>query len=505
MCGIHFVVNSVSHLNDADDFLANSFMANQVRGTDSSGIFQVDNKINAATKTRDVRYLKRAVNGTEFLNSIPTKEIVSAATRMPVTVGHVRAATFGSVTQENAHPFVSIRPDGSRIIGVHNGSLQGWDNNVGADEHQVDSAWLFDTLAKDGIAAFEGFNGAFALVWYDSKHPNSLFVARNEKRTLFWAHTEGGKGLIACSELGMLGWLADRNNIKLQADAQDRKFFYPEAGYIHEIDITDPRKIEKTKFADYDANKKKYELPKPVISHPLPHTNITRNPRAPVASTTTTLWEEADARRQVSQLKALKDALAAVRSARNSTSRAVTALEEEEIVNDEALEANLTAEIQEFLQSKDKIGSVDPLPSNTINKPLPPASFCFELAPTDDSATTRERERAKGVGIFGLRVEFVGYFYDEETAQIYGDFRTLEGGEEVVYDAVIRGMSRKVAEDRYINPTACSWMAVVGVTQNEKANADKPYIVIAPINTKSALTTIYNSKRHQQPARSSLH
>lgn len=463
MCGIHFVINSSGYMNKLDDFLTDCFHANQVRGTDSSGIFQIDNKYNKE-QTRDIRLFKKNENGSEFLGYQSAREIIQAATRMPVTVGHVRAATYGTVSDENAHPFIAKRADGSRIIGVHNGSLVDWHKNEGAEHHEVDSQWLFNTLAKDGISSFEGINGAFALVWYDTLHPDTLFVARNDKRPLFWCLTEDKKALMACSELGMLGWLADRNGFKLAANTEGRRFFYPEQGYIHAINLRDPTHITKEKFADYDASKKIYAKPTP------PSVPVNLVPHKPQFNSQ---WDETiDAQRQKARLNSIKEALA---TARNR--RAAVGNDDEEVQGD-----LLAKEVTDWLKNKHglvgELGYQEPLQSPLDDTAVEKENFQFVVAPNTQAATRQEKKRAKGIGIFGLCVKFCGYFYDEDTGQVFGDFRTIENNRVVVYDSVVRCLSSGAADAKYVKPTGVVDMVVIGVTDNDKTNDGKPYLVL---------------------------
>jgi hypothetical protein len=495
MCGIQFVVNGNSYSNKTEEFLTDAFIANQVRGMDSSGVFQVDSKFNK-NGTRDVCFFKKACHGSDFIGYSAAKEILAASSRKPITVGHVRAATAGNVTHENAHPFVAIRPDGSRIIGVHNGSLQGWADNEGADDHEVDSAWLFNKLAKDGIAAFEGFNGAFALVWFDSLHPNSLFIARNDKRTLYYGYSEGDKVMFGASELGMLGWLMERNDIKVAKNANDIRFFYPEAGFVHEVDINNPRKIEKTPFATYDYTKKKYSKPVPVgqVIH-TQHRPVDLRPNTPPNTSTVDAWAASDMRRQVSQLKAIKDALAETRSSRILAKKNDEA-KDPLVVDAEDLELAMHAELKRWSDRTDPTapGYVDPIASNAPNKGQPRENFVFELDPNDAACTVSEKQRATHIGMRGLRVRFVGYFHDDETSTAFGDFRTVEDGEEVVYDAMVRNITGRAAELKYISPRSTTDMVVIGITAPEKANNGKPFIILTDSNPKATTTTIYNAK-----------
>ena len=69
-------------------------------------------------------------------------------------VGHVRHATAGSVTDDNAHPFV-VQGKTGEVVGVHNGSLTGWRPTTGTSPHEVDSEWALKLIADKGVDAFK--------------------------------------------------------------------------------------------------------------------------------------------------------------------------------------------------------------------------------------------------------------------------------------------------------------------------------------------------------------
>ena len=213
MCGLHWVINSDSYATGVEKFVKDAFIANQVRGMHSSGIMQVE-------KNRAIVSYKDAVCGSLFVQDNQAQPIIRDAPRQPLTVGHVRHATVGSHDKRNAHPFTIVRQDHSKVIGVHNGTLRGWQDKKNADGMEVDSHWAFSILAEEGpFDAFEYFNGAFAMIWFDSTDPDSVFMARNEERPLHYMTTPDSKTIIGASELGMLGWLADRNNIARSKEA----------------------------------------------------------------------------------------------------------------------------------------------------------------------------------------------------------------------------------------------------------------------------------------------
>lgn len=480
MCGIHFVINANNGTSPhaLDKFMHDCFLANQVRGTDSSGMFQVKNYKNASGLP-EVSFHKSAASGSDFVADHTVKPLFSAIKTSRASIGHVRAATQGAVTGANAHPFTVRRDDGSRLIGVHNGTLIGWRGKEGADDHAVDSEWLLNRLAEDGAGAFEGFDGAWALVWYDSRHPDTLFVARNEKRPLFYAISEDGKAMIAASELGMLGWLADRNDIKLRKNDKGLSFFYPPAGNIMEVNM----KTLETKFylyAEYKAGK--YAKPA-VAAAPVRNTYT-----APVSNYTSFNWQD-------SVLDRVKDALKLGRT------RAEAPEEGEEEPpfqldggptstrgqSDEAgFEAAVKAELARFTSQG----------STGIPEEEGPASFFTEVTSSNGeslgyierpearrAASAEERRRAKEKGMFGVIVNFTGYWFDNDDKCVYGDASFKVNGMEENFECIVRGQSQASGEAKYVSKDMdkTTKMVIVGTTPPQKFNNKRPYYILAEI------------------------
>lgn len=243
MCGIHFALSCATTQPGFKKFIEDAFLANQVRGVDSAGVFRVG--IKAGQASRFLSDYKSAVAPTAFIKHHAAAAIISTADTAAATIGHVRHATQGAVTRENAHPFRVRRDDGSELIGVHNGSLRfGWKSMDEGDEYAVDSEWMFNKLAADGLDAFKGFDGAFVLVWYDTKTPDVIHIAKNKERPLFVAWTKDRKGMIGASELGMLGWLADRDNIELWSDDKKRSMFFMANDRHYTVSLNDMQLVD---------------------------------------------------------------------------------------------------------------------------------------------------------------------------------------------------------------------------------------------------------------------
>lgn len=183
-----------------------------LRGMDSTGIFQVDEK--------GVPYAyKLPVQASMFIQDKNAKQFICATSRVAMTVCHVRAATEGSVSLSNAHPFSVNHPDNEErlLIGVHNGTLTGWKSHKDAREFDVDSEWAMNRLVVEGRAALtDTIKGAYSFVWWDNENPMRLWFARNAERPLALARTKSKKHIMFASEPDMLALLAGRNGIEIE-------------------------------------------------------------------------------------------------------------------------------------------------------------------------------------------------------------------------------------------------------------------------------------------------
>lgn len=247
MCGLFSVFNSNAGAPKAlEGYVRDSFIAGSTRGADSTGVF------NITKANRMVTYHKMPVNGTLFAQDKATQYFIDAADFKAITVGHNRKATAGGITMHNAHPFITT-PDaaGDYIIGVHNGGFPDWRTRTGGTDYDVDSEWAFNHLFKNGLNAFKDFNGAYAMIWYDTRTPNVINVARNKDRSLYYqwlgdgkkdAEGKEGRGgtIVMASEHGQLAWLAARNNLTM-----GEKIYIIEEGHHYTFNIDDVTSFTK--------------------------------------------------------------------------------------------------------------------------------------------------------------------------------------------------------------------------------------------------------------------
>lgn len=204
MCGLVAMVsksrNGFSSKNfDMFDIL---LFVDQMRGQDSTGVYQVNNLGN-------VSIAKKAVNSTDFLNEAAYKNLrVDGIRNGWAMVGHNRKATRGTINDQNAHPFWVD----DKVVLVHNGSYYGDHKHL--KETEVDSEAIAHVLADepDVDKAMQQINAAYALIWYDI--PNkTLNVLRNKERPLFWVETH--ECWYFASEPDFIEFAAKRTNTTL--------------------------------------------------------------------------------------------------------------------------------------------------------------------------------------------------------------------------------------------------------------------------------------------------
>lgn len=175
MCGIvGYICTRPNELQNARrGFFRYALMLDTLRGPDSTGVISVDKKF-TVRQHHSMMPGFRMVNTNEFFK-IPNGW---------ACIGHNRAATSGSVSLKNAHPFKF-----GKVTMVHNGtlsddgkSLDTYDKNLNVDSMQIALA-LSSVPVKDASKILEQLKGAYALVWTDERD-RSINMARNGDRPL---------------------------------------------------------------------------------------------------------------------------------------------------------------------------------------------------------------------------------------------------------------------------------------------------------------------------------
>lgn len=233
MCGIAAILNSeTADQRGLSSLIKDLALVTQVRGLDSTGLYQMDSK-------RDLISYKKAVDASTFVQLPKTSKILNHAGLAYATVVHCRQATTGGVKDMVAHPFIHETEDNIPDFAfVHNGTLAAWDSKA----YESDTEYLAAKVFEEGTIAFEGLPGSWACIWTDTTE-DVTYVTRNSERTLYYALVEKKNVMIIASEAGAISWLADRNNLKLEDDA----IYTFEEYQMYRIPVDDVRAFTKDK------------------------------------------------------------------------------------------------------------------------------------------------------------------------------------------------------------------------------------------------------------------
>lgn len=204
MCGLVAVISkNKMGLYDKDVAVFEQLLfADQLRGSDGTGIFYNDRKNNNA-----ISIIKHPIPSSTLLSS---KEYHDNRSKIVMdgsfVVGHNRAATRGKLDVNCTHPFQE-----DHITLVHNGTLVTQKELHSTIE--VDSHAICYHIAKYGARkTLKKINGAFALIWFNSKE-HTLNICRNSQRPLHLFETKDT--YVLTSEVGLGQWILGRNNIKI--------------------------------------------------------------------------------------------------------------------------------------------------------------------------------------------------------------------------------------------------------------------------------------------------
>lgn len=113
---------------------------------------------------------------------------------------HTRAASVGSKeVLANAHPFRAERPDGSYLIGIHNGTLHNHEdlNRDRSRTFNVDSQHIWQQMVEE--RSLLELRGSANLAWYDSQDLSVIHASRINSQNLHIVRLNDG-GVVFCSE-----------------------------------------------------------------------------------------------------------------------------------------------------------------------------------------------------------------------------------------------------------------------------------------------------------------
>jgi hypothetical protein len=278
MCGIVGFITSNKHARVAQNkFFSQALVLDVLRGFDSTGMFVVPSDVNVP-----VHYHKSADHAidftrhTEFHNYFG-KDSAQMGEELWAAVGHNRAATIGSVTAENAHPFAE-----EYVTLVHNGTLIS-PNKLPLPMKDMEDVTVDSNALARNFSQFDAakevipkIDGSFALVWHDLRD-DSLNFARNHNRPLWFAKNRANNTLYFMSEKHMLIAVLERNNIQYSTPftlpVGEMWTFYPNKGIEHKVTKVQLHKPAVSSGSWYGRGsyygKSNYSTPKVV------HTNLT--------------------------------------------------------------------------------------------------------------------------------------------------------------------------------------------------------------------------------------
>lgn len=291
MCGLTGFVSTANERTSAGtlNVFSNAFILSQLRGKDSAGLavsFRQKQKKGKGTRRGWVSYKQQTSPFEAYrwcnhlLNKYHyTKELAKTHEYPFITaaIGHARHATKGSITAENAHPFVF---GNNRFIGTHNGTItnapevfkklkdkEPIERTIPATEDRekmylegkevTDSEIVLYCIYRWGIEqVYPLIEGAWALVWWDEKE-KSIFIIRNSSRPLSYYFCPRNDALIWSSERLMLKEAVVRH---CYADWKDTRCKDFDIHYLYRINMTEKRTI-LTNDTDFEWTSKTYISP----------------------------------------------------------------------------------------------------------------------------------------------------------------------------------------------------------------------------------------------------
>lgn len=253
MCGIFGIVSDgkadYQIKSKLRDYIKMACVVGIVRGDDSTGMFQVDQKLKLLQH-------KLPISGYFFAGDKRAQFLMNRADDALITIGHHRAATIGDISRENCHPFEHY--DAKRLlIGVHNGRV--WQNKSEEDgkKFEVDSDWLMYRMFRDGAAkTLSEVDGDIATAWYENDGRLRMFS--NGKRALHWAVVKGTNAMLIASEHEMIYWCASKANLEIEETfwkpGSDKNLFVFDPSNVREwetVKLPEKPKPEPYKYTPY--------------------------------------------------------------------------------------------------------------------------------------------------------------------------------------------------------------------------------------------------------------
>ncbi len=180
MCGIVGFLSNSREKGKVAPVIVDCLKTLEYRGYDSAGMATIEN---GSIWCRKGVGMVAAVNGLYHLEDLPGS----------IGIGHVRWATHGGVTAQNAHPHVDCK---SEIALVHNGiidnyqnlrrQLEGRHHFASETDTEVICHLMEDSLEKGAslqgalLSAIARLEGSYALAVISNREPDKIVATKNE-------------------------------------------------------------------------------------------------------------------------------------------------------------------------------------------------------------------------------------------------------------------------------------------------------------------------------------
>jgi len=198
MCGIIGAAGLIT--TKEEKAVKDMLIFDEIRGVDSVGLAGVNRH------TKKVTIEKSLLAAYDFVTIGKVQPIFSQV--LKCLIGHNRAATKGTIIEENAHPFQH-----GHITGVHNGTLTAQHLLADYKKFDVDSSNIYHHMSIHGVEdTWKNLCGAAALVWYD-ENEDTLNMLRNDKRPLYYMLDKEKKVVFWASEPFFIHAACWRNKI----------------------------------------------------------------------------------------------------------------------------------------------------------------------------------------------------------------------------------------------------------------------------------------------------